>query len=66
MRTSTTSPLDMGPTPSGVPVAITSPGRNVMNRVMNSNTWPSENSSLLVLEDWTVVPLSSVSILSEE
>jgi len=49
MRTSRRSPDSMGPTPAGVPVRITSPGRRVMLVEMKLTKWKQLKIIWLVL-----------------
>ena len=49
------------PTPSGVPVMITSPGSSVMNSVTNSMMVATPNTMSEVLADWRTSPFTRVS-----
>src|SRR5581483_6155422 len=59
--TSTRSPGDKGPTPSGVPVRITSPGRRVMKLVTNSISVATPKTMSAVVARWRVSPFTRVS-----
>src|SRR5580658_3243341 len=56
MRTSRRSPEVMGPTPLGVPVMITSPGRRVMLAETKLTRCAQLKMSWLVLEFWRSWP----------
>src|SRR5918996_1782441 len=58
--TSTTSPADSGPTPSGVPVSSASPGSRVMNAVMYSIRVATPKAISDVEPCWRTSPFSHV------
>jgi len=61
MRTSTRSPGRSGPTPAGVPVAITSPASRVMTADTRATTSSTGKTKPLVLPTWRSSPLTHVS-----
>src|SRR5207302_552153 len=58
IRTSTRSPGRSGPTPAGVPVAITSPGSSVITCETRATRSSIRKTISLVLEDWRTSPLT--------
>src|SRR5690606_30759724 len=64
ISTSTRSPAASGPTPAGVPVAITSPGSSVITRVMYSMSTGMENAISSARPRWRTSPFTRQTISS--
>src|SRR5213076_1879046 len=58
ISTSTTSPATSGPTPAGVPVAITSPGSSVMACEMNATSAAGPNTMSRAYPRWRSLPFT--------